>query len=322
MRLVTSNRRAFGLSKSLYNALYLNDPNYDGYKLAGSPAESQPSSITPSIFNPVAPTYQSSKLANGITVLTESVTVPSTVSLGVFIDLGSRDENAENSGATLLLKNAHLKTALNTNETVNYGITQMSGGEFEVKYNQENIFYRANCLAHDVVDVFSMVVDCATEPRNNVACAVGRQKNEESHLIDDQNGGNLKFNDQIFSTAFGGKGLGNPTGGRRSNIANLSAEVIQKFQLANITNDRIVVSATGVENHQEFVELVSEKFSLTQLGSTKPQREASQYVGGEIRNFVDSNLAHVAFAFEGTTYQDAYTLLVASEVLGRNYILI
>ena len=93
--------------------------------------------------------------------------------------------------------------------------------------------------------------------------------------------------------------------------------MIQKFQLTNFTNDRIVVSATGVENHQEFVDLVSEKFSLTQLGSTKPQREASQYVGGEIRNFVDSNIAHVAFAFEGNNYQDAYTLLVASEVLGR-----
>lgn len=78
----------------------------------------------------------------------------------------------------LLLKNAYLKTALNTNETVNYGIAQMSGGSFDVKYNNENIFFRANCLAHDVVDVLSMVVDCATEPRNAVACSVGRNKNE------------------------------------------------------------------------------------------------------------------------------------------------
>jgi len=193
----------------------------------------------------------------------------------------------------------------------------MSGGSFDVKYNNENFFFRANCLAHDVVDVLSMVVDCATEPRNAVACSVGRNKNEESHLIDAQTGGNLRFNDQIFGTAFGNKGLGNPTGGRRSNISNLSSEVIQKFQLENITNDRIVISATGVENHQEFVDLVNEKFALTGLGSTKPQREASKYVGGEIRNFTDSNLSHVSLAFEGSNYQDAYTLLVASEVLGR-----
>ena len=44
-----------------------------------------------------------------------------------------------------------------------------------------------------------------------------------------------------------GLAIGNIIG---SNIANLGASVIQKFQQANQTNDRIVISATGVENHQ------------------------------------------------------------------------
>ena len=56
----------------------------------------------------------------------------------------------------------------------------------------------------------------------------------------------MKFNDHIFAAAYGGKTLGNPLGGRRSNISNLSAEVIQKFQATNFTNDRIVISATGI----------------------------------------------------------------------------
>lgn len=250
-------------------------------------------------------------------MLTESVSVPSNVHLGVFIDVGSRDEDAETSGAMLLLKHAYLKTAITTNETVNYGIAQMAGSLFQVKYNNENIFYRINCLSHDVSDVFSMLVDCAVEPRNVVACAVGRDKNEEAHALDIQTGGNLRFNDHIFSAAYGGRTLGNPLGGRRTNIGNLSAEVIQKFQMNNITNDRIVISATGIENHQEFADLVNEKLSYTVLGSTKPQREAAKYVGGEIRNYTDSNKAHVALAFEGSSYQDAYTLLVAAEVLGH-----
>lgn len=29
------------------------------------------------------------------------------------------------------------------------------------KYNNENAYYRINCLSHDVIDVFSMLVDCA-----------------------------------------------------------------------------------------------------------------------------------------------------------------
>lgn len=68
------------------------------------------------------------KLSNGIRVLTESVSVPSTVHVGILVDYGTRDETAETSGALLSLKNTYLKTAINTSETVNYGITQMSGG--------------------------------------------------------------------------------------------------------------------------------------------------------------------------------------------------
>lgn len=69
-------------------------------------------------------------MPSGVTVFTESVSVPSNVNLGVFVDVGTRDEDAESSGAMLLLKHALLKTAINTNETVNYGIAQMAGSTF------------------------------------------------------------------------------------------------------------------------------------------------------------------------------------------------
>lgn len=49
----------------------------------------------------------------------------------------------------------------------------MSGGNYEMEYDQENSYYRANCLSHDVVDIFNMVSDCALEPRSVVAASVG-----------------------------------------------------------------------------------------------------------------------------------------------------
>jgi hypothetical protein len=45
------------------------------------------------------------------------------------------------------------------------------------------------------------------------------------------------------------------------------------------------------------VDLVREKLNFSQLGKTKPQRDPSKYVGGEIRNYADSNKVHVALAF-------------------------
>lgn len=318
MKLITKNKSLFGISKFLYDSAFLNDPNYGPYQVASASIQTKPASINVNTCTPVESTYQSTKLSSGITVLTESVSVPSNVQLGVFVDVGSRDENAESSGATLLLKNAHLKTAISTNETVNYGIIQMAGAELNLDYGRESGFYRINCLSHDVIDVFSMLVDVALEPRNSVACAVGRSKNEESHLVDAQTGGNQLFNDHLFAAAFQNKSLGRPVFGTRSNVANLTSEVIQKFQLANFTHDRIVISATGIENHQEFVDLVSEKMNLTQLANNAPQRESAKYIGGEIRNFNESSIVHVALAFEGAQYTQGWPLLIANEILNGN----
>lgn len=42
--------------------------------------------------------------------------------MGILLNVGSRDESNETSGVMLGLKNTYLKTSLNTNETVNYGV--------------------------------------------------------------------------------------------------------------------------------------------------------------------------------------------------------
>ena len=83
----------------------------------------------------------------------------------------------------LSIKNTYMKTAINTNETVNYGIAQMAGGQFQMDYNRENSFFRCQCLSHDVIDVFSMMTDCAFEPKNFVSAGVGAHKNEQSHKL-------------------------------------------------------------------------------------------------------------------------------------------
>lgn len=216
----------------------------------------------------------------------------------------------------LSLKNTYLKTAINTSEAVNYGITQMSGGEFEMDYNRENAYYRASCLAHDVVDVFSMVADSAFEPKNFVSSSVGMYKNQNSHKLETFLGGNEVFTDCIFQSAFGRRNLGMPIQGLRSNVNYLNAHLIQKFQAANVTPDRIVIAAAGVESHEEFVDVVNEKLATTVLPSKSSERETAKYVGGEVRNLTEANNIHIVLAFEGANHRTSLPLLLAEEILG------
>lgn len=163
-----------------------------------------------------------------------------------------------------------------------------------------------------------MMADCAFEPKNFVSSSVGVHKNEKSHQLDAHLGGNQAFNDTIYTAAFGQGGLGNKLYGNKNNVGNLSAYVVQNFQNTFITPERVVIAATGVENHQEFVDLVNEKMFFTQLSSKNTQRSPSTYVGGEVRNLTEGSSIHIAFAFQGANHKNSLPLLIAQEVLGNN----
>jgi predicted Zn-dependent peptidase len=100
---------------------------------------------------------------------------------GFLINLGTRDETPETSGSLLALKNTYLKTLKHTNETINYGMIQMSGGHMNMDYDQERTFYKGQCIEYDTSDMMQMMVDIAMEPRSVLAAEVAKAKNQKSH---------------------------------------------------------------------------------------------------------------------------------------------
>lgn len=173
-----------------------------------------------------------------------------------------------------------------------------------MEYDQELTYFHAACLAHDAVDVFSTLSDCALEPRSHLASQVGISKNNDSHKLDAYLKTGEDFNESVFRTAYGLRGLGMPLKGLKGNVSNLSHYTLQKFQLENINPNKIFVCAAGVENHSEFVDLVSEKLSFIQSaqGQRTSQREASQYVGGEVRNLTQDNSVALALVFQSVNW--------------------
>lgn len=71
-----------------------------------------------------------------------------------------------------------------------------------------------------------MVSDCAFEPRSVVAANVGIDKNSHTHKIYHSLNTGEDFNDYIFKTAYGLRGVGLPLKGLSGNVKNLSAFVL------------------------------------------------------------------------------------------------
>jgi len=250
--------------------------------------------------------YNVTELSNGFTVLTESQIFPSTINMGFLINVGSRDETNETSGALLALKNTYLKTLKHTNETINYGIIQMSGGDMQMDYDQESMYFKGHCIEYDTIDMFQMMVDIALEPRSVLAANVAKSKNAKSHDLANHMMNfdpNAQDAELLLRTAFGFNSLGMPLMGTSGNLGNIDARMLQQFIMDNITPKKCLIVASGIKNHNEYVELVRERLGeVLSVPEHAYVREQSSYIGGEYRTWTESPQTSIQIAFESAAW--------------------
>lgn len=137
-----------------------------------------------------------------------------------------------------------------------------------------------------------MMVDIALEPRSVLAANVAKSKNQKSHDLADHL---AKFDptandaELLLTTAYGYNTLGMPLLGTSSNIGNIDARMLQQFIMDNITPKKCLIVASGVKNHNEYVELVKERLGeVLSVPEHEYSRQKSEYIGGEYRTWTES----------------------------------
>lgn len=242
--------------------------------------------------------------------------------IGFLLDVGTRDETHETSGSLLALKNTYLKTLKHTNETINYGMIQMSGGDMQMDYDQERTFFKGHCIEYDVIDMFQMMVDISLEPRSVLAANVARSKNAKSHDLAHHLHKYDPFSenqDLLLRTAYGYNTLGMPRLGLHHNIDNIDARMLQQFVMDNITPRKCLIVASGIKNHKEYVDLVKERLGdLLPVPEHQYQRTTSEYIGGEYRTWTETPNTNITVAFESVpwSHEDVPAFYLMNTLIG------
>ena len=220
------------------------------------------------------------------------------------------------------MKNTYLKTLKHTNETINYGMIQMSGGGMTMDYDQERTFFKGHCIEYDTVDMFQMMVDIALEPRSVMAANVAKAKNQKSHDLFNHLAKFDPFASQqelLLRTAYGYNTLGMPRLGLEKNIQNIDARMLQQFIMDNITPRKCLIVASGVQNHHEYVDLVKERLGdMLPVPEHNYERTPSTYIGGEYRNWAETPTTSITLAFESCPWssEDVHAYYVMNQLLG------
>src|SRR5512146_1408225 len=196
-------------------------------------------------------TVRKSVLPGGLRVVTEFLPSVRSVALGIWVGVGSRDEDLPHVGAThylehLLFKGTRKRTALEISAEMD-----AVGGEMNAFTAKEYTCYYARVLDADLplaIDVLSdMVTGSLIEPKE-----VDAERGvilEEIAMNDDDPTDTV--HEAFAAQLFGDTPLGRPILGSVDSINAITREEIATHYAAKYTPDHLVVAAAGRVDHDE-----------------------------------------------------------------------
>jgi predicted Zn-dependent peptidase len=200
-------------------------------------------------------------LPGGLRVVTEFLPSVRSVALGIWVGVGSRDEDTSHAGAThylehLLFKGTRKRTALDISSAMD-----AVGGEMNAFTAKEYTCYYARVLDSDLplaIDVLSdMVTASLIKPRD-----VDAERNvvlEEIAMNEDDPSDSVH---EAFTTRlFGDTPLGRPILGTVDSINAITREQIYEHYVARYTPPHLVVAAAGNLDHEAVVAGVQAAFT-------------------------------------------------------------
>lgn len=262
-------------------------------------------------------------LPGGLRVVTEYVPSVRSASVGVWVNVGSRDEGPTVAGAAhflehLLFKATPTRTAVEIAQAVD-----AVGGELNAFTAKEHTCYYAHVLDDDLelaVDLVSDVVlrgSCAphdVELERDVVL-------EEIAMRDDDPEDTL--GDVFLSAMFGDHPVGRPVIGSVDSVAGMTRSQLHSFHVRRYIPERMVVAVAGNIDHDVVVALVRKYFRRSLIKGRRPQaprKGAGRLTGrpGLVVIKRDAEQTHLSLGVRvpGRHWRDRWALSVLNTALG------
>ncbi len=248
--------------------------------------------------------YHKTVLSNGIRVVTEKIPAVRSVSTGIWVSVGSRDEGEEERGVThfiehMLFKGTHRRSALDIAKELD-----AVGGFANAFTSKEHVCFHAKVLGTHL----PMVVDVLTDIFLHSTFApeeILREQQvilQEIRMIEDTPDDyvHIVFQDMFWNH----NPLGRPIYGTAEAVEKIDRECILRYLSRTFNPARIVVAAAGDLDHERFVELVApsmETLSTREDFNTR-QTPESQHIYEVISK--DLEQVHLCLGMKGTSHLD------------------
>jgi predicted Zn-dependent peptidase len=250
--------------------------------------------------------FKKTELKNGIRVVTEMHPQSRSVSIGIWVLTGTRDEPKEQMGIShflehLVFKGTKTRTAYQIAKSL-----EALGGELNAYTTKEYTCYHALVLKEHWLQALDVLSDLVCNMQLNKKefnlekgvilqeIAMGEDAEEEW------------LYDIFFEEVYGKHPLSWPILGTVKTITEMKQNQIMKYYKETYAGQNIIVSAAGPIDHQDLVDEVNKKLKGKKKTRFQQDRKAPRW--NACRKVVDKNCeqTHVLLGFPTASFEDKF----------------
>jgi len=264
-------------------------------------------------------------LPSGLRIVTEEVSSVRSAAVGIWVNIGSRDEAPATAGASHFLEHLLFKGTPRRNALEISSAIESVGGEMNAFTSKEYTCFYARVIDTDLpmaVDVISDLITSSIVTAEDVD-AERKVVLEEIAMRDDDPSDLV--HDLYAETYYGDTALGRPILGTIDSINNMSRNTVFNYYKKRYLPQDLVVAIAGNIKHKRVVAMVEEALSrdnfldvqgIPQIRPNTPIKRGKQGRVGII--YRKSEQAHMFYGMEGVARNDdrRFTMGVLSSALG------
>jgi predicted Zn-dependent peptidase len=259
------------------------------------------------------------RLANGLTLLTETLPDLRSATLGVWLRQGSRHEPEAISGIShfiehLVFKGTERRTSLQIAREID-----AVGGQMDAFTGKETTCFYVRVLDCHVDLALDLLADIVRHARLDAEDIEKERKviEEEISMVEDSPE-ELVF-DMLYASRWPDHPLGRPIQGTHDSVAAMRREDLAGFFAHAYVPNQMVISAAGQLDDVAVEKMVRDAFQELPKGPAPSAGKPPENCGGLIlREKAELEQTHLALALGGLpqAHPDRYVMMVLSNVLG------
>ena len=264
-------------------------------------------------------TYRKTTLPSGITLLSEAMPDRPSLSLGVWVRSGARDEPPPQLGITHFIEHMVFKGTERRDARAIAQSLESLGGSLDAFTAREEVCYYARALAEHLTPVVDVLSDILCRSRFDPAEVDKEKSVVREEIFSCEDNPEDKVNEMLAAQVWSGHALGRPILGTVETVDGLGPEALRGYHASRHRADHLIIAATGAIEHDRVADEIERHFAPPRgealaLSSAPPPFQPSQR--HEVR--ADLQQLHLALGTRGVAYSDAerYPIIVLSTLLG------